>query len=123
VKGRPLRFRTRVRSSERLGERDVAVLRDDGGDFRRDLPKRGAILILPQQREHFAAKSSDLSVGKYGFEAVADLGPVLMVVHRDENHDAAIVVFRSIGRSVGAFGSDAPFFEEEIGEVRGGVSL
>ena len=113
VKGRLLRLLGGWRSGEGLGERDFAVLGDYVRDFGSDLPERSAVLILPQQREHFAAKAADFAVRQNRLESVADFGPVLVIADSHEDHDAAVF----------AFGTDAPFLEETIGEVGGGAAF
>ena len=49
------------RGGGRLSQRDAAILGDHVCNFGSDLKSGGAILILAQQRKHFASKAADFA--------------------------------------------------------------
>jgi hypothetical protein len=88
----------RVRAGLRQGgslraERDVCVVCDGLGDALRNKEHCVAGAILAKQRNHLATEAADFAIGKNRFEAVADFGPILVVVSGEENQDAAIISF------------------------------
>ncbi len=91
----------------RTGEGDAGVLRDDVGDAARDEEESGVVISLAEDGDGFAAEAADFAVGENSFEAVADLGPIFVVVGGVENEDAAADLL----------GADAPFCGEGVGVV------
>ena len=68
----------------------------------------GAVVIaLAQQGNHTASETAHLAVRKDGFEPIADLGPVLVVVRGEQDHHA----------TVRPLVPHAPLLEKVIGEV------
>ena len=94
-------------------QRDVAVLRNHGGDLAYHLPQGGAVVALAQPRHHVAPETAHLAVRKNGLESVADLGPVLVVADGHEDHYAP----------VRALVTHPPFLKQVIGEVLHGVAI
>jgi len=91
----------------RAGEGDAGVLRDDVGDAARDEEESGIVISLAEDGDRFATEAADFAVGENAFEAIADLGPILVVVGGVKDEDAAADLF----------GADAPF----CGEIEGVV--
>ncbi len=100
------RFRFRL-WCRRHSQGYAAILCNRGGNLGGYLQKRGAILILPQKRQHLPAEAAYLAIGKNGLKAVPNFGPVLMFAYREQHHDAAVFAFRS----------NAPFLEEPVGKI------
>src|SRR5581483_8345657 len=75
---------------------------DDICDSRGHQPYASVIVVLSEERDCLAAEPSDLAIRKDGFESVADLGPVFVVLDRNEDEDATI-------RSLAA---NTPLFEQ-----------
>lgn len=84
-----------------MGEGNTTILGDCSGDLRRNLYERRTILVLPEERQHLTAETTHFAVRQNRFQAVSDLGPILVVVHRKQHHHATIF----------AFGPYAPFLE------------
>ena len=91
----------------RAGEGDAGVLGDDVGDAAGDEEESGVVVILAEDGDGFAAEGADFAVGEDAFEAVADLGPIFVVVGGVEDEDAAADLL----------GADAPFCGESVGVV------
>lgn len=101
------------RSRRTLIQRDAAIRGNRRRDLRRDLEERRAILALPQKRQHVPSEAAHLPVRQNRLEPVPDFGPVLMIVHRQQNHHAAVLALRPY----------APFLEEPIGKILSGVAF
>ena len=83
----------------RAAERDAAILRDHIRDAAGEQRHACVVVSLTEIRDHLAAEAADFAVGQDGFQTVADLRPVFVVVHCEENQDAAGSLLRT----------DAPF--------------
>jgi hypothetical protein len=88
---------------------DSAVLGDNLGDPARCLNKRTAVIVGAKPRNHFAAEASHFAIGQDGLKSVTDLNPVLVIIHGEQNHDAAVI----------ALVADSPAFEEPIRKIGG----
>ena len=86
---------------------NVAVLRNHLRDLAHHLQDGAVVIALAQQGNHVASETAHLAVRKDGFEAVADLGPVLVIVRGEQDHHAA----------VRPLVPHAPLLEKVIGEV------
>ena len=86
---------------------NVAVLRNHLRDLAHHLHDGAVVVALAQQRNHAASEAAHLAVRKDGFEAVADLGPVLVIVRGQQDHHA----------TVRPLVPHAPLLEKVIGEV------
>jgi len=86
---------------------DVTVLRNHPGDLAHHLPKGAVVVTLAQQRNHVAPETTHLAVRKNGLQAVADLGPVLVVTDGKQNHHSPVCPLVP----------DAPLLKKVIGEV------
>ena len=69
---------------------NVAVLRDHLRDLAHHLHDGVVVVALAQQRNHAASETAHLAVRKDGFEAVADLGPVLVIISGKQDHHATV---------------------------------
>ena len=76
--------------SLRVGELNTGILRDyvryAGGDQR----DRAVVVALLEKRDGLASEAADFSVGKNALQTVADCCPVLSILNRIQNEDAAI---------------------------------
>ena len=70
-------------------------------------------MALAQKRQHVAPKAADFSVRQNRFEPVSDFCPVLMIVHRQQHHHAAVL----------ALGPHAPLLEELVGKILNAVAF
>ena len=86
---------------------NVAVLRNHLRDLAHHLHDGAVVVALAQQRNHAASETAHLAVRKDGFEAVANLGPVLVIIRGQQDHHAA----------VRPLVPHAPLLEKVIGEV------
>ena len=86
---------------------NVAVLRDHLRDLAHHLHDGVVVIALAQQGNHAASETAHLAVRKDGFEAVADLGPVLVIISGKQDHHA----------SVRPLVSHAPLLKKVTGEV------
>ncbi len=68
---------------------------------------------MAEDGDGFAAEAADFAVGEDGFEAVADLGEIFVIVDGVEDEDAA----------AGLLGADAPFGGEIEGVVEDGLAV
>src|SRR5271156_1876888 len=73
----------------RAAERDAAILSDYVGDAAGQQRHGCVVIPLPEIWDRFAAKAADFTVGQDGFQAVADLRPVFVIVHGQEYENAA----------------------------------
>ena len=62
---------------------------------------RAVVVVLPEQRDSFAAKTSDFAIGQDRFQPVADFDAVFPVLHRQEDQNAV----------VGGLAADAPLLK------------
>jgi len=88
-------------------------LGDDVGDPAGHQQKCGVVVVLAEDGDGFAAEAAYLAVGKDGFEAVANLGPIFVVVDGEEDEDAAI----------GLFGTYVPLSRQVEGVVLDGLTV
>ncbi len=86
---------------------NVAVLRDHLRDLAHHFDDGVVVVALAQQRNHAASELAHLAVRKDGFEAVADLGPVLVIIRGKQEHYA----------TVRPLVPHAPLLKKVIGEV------
>ena len=96
-----------------MHQRNSTILRNDAGDLRGDLQNGRAILVLAQERHHISAKPADFAIRQNRLQAVAHLGPILMVVHSEQNHHATVL----------ALWSDAPLSKKPVREILHRVAL
>jgi hypothetical protein len=96
-----------------LRQRNSTILRNDAGDLRDDLQRGRSKLVLAQEWHHISAEAANLAIRQNGLQTVAHLGPVLMVVHGEQNHHAAIL----------ALWSDAPLTKKPVSEILRGVAF
>ncbi len=64
-------------------------------------------MTLPEQWEHASAETADLAIRQYRFESISDFRPVLVLIYREQNHNTAVLAFRS----------HTPFLEETIRKI------
>ena len=95
------------------GEGDAGVLGDDVGDAAGDEEESGVVISLAQDGDGFATEAADFAVGEDAFEAVADLGPIFVVVGGVEDENAAADLL----------GPDTPFCGERVGVIKGGLAV
>ena len=95
------------------GERDARVLGDDVGDATRNKEESGVVVSLAEDGDGFTAEAADFAVGEDAFEAVADLGPIFVIVGGVEDEDAATDLL----------GADSPFCGEVVGIVEDGLAV
>ncbi len=72
------------------GQLNAGVLRDDVGDSRSHQRDGAVVVILPQQRDRFAAKASDLAIGQDRLQPVADFDAVFAVLHRQQDQHSVV---------------------------------
>ena len=96
-----------------LQQRDSTILRNDAGDLRGELQNGRAILVLAQERHHIPAEAADCAIRQNRFQTVAHLGPILMVVHSEQNHHTTVL----------ALWSDAPLTKKPVSEILHGVAF
>jgi len=72
------------------GQLDAGILRDDVGDPCSHQRYGAVVVILPQQRDRFAAKASDLAIRQDRFQPVADFDAVFVVLHRQQDQDSVV---------------------------------
>ena len=83
----------------RAAEGDAAILRDYIRDAAGEQRYTCIVVSLTEIRDHLAAEAADFAVGEDGFQTVADLRPIFVIIYGEENQDAA----------GGLLGTDAPF--------------
>jgi len=86
---------------------NVAVLRNHLCDLARHLQDGAVVVALAQQRNHIASEAAHLAVRKDGFEAVADLRVVPVIISGKQDHHA----------TVRPLVPDTPLLKKVIGEV------
>ena len=95
-----------------LCESDSAVLRDHIRNALREQKESATVIILLEQRNHFAAKAAHFAVRQDWLEAVADRNEIFVVVGSEQNQDSAIFLFGTdspllgqVYRVIGGFGA------------------
>ncbi len=90
---------------------DARIFCDDLSDVLGSQRDRRIVIALAQIRHHFAADRSDFTVGQNSFQAVSDFKPVMVVVGRNQEKQAA----------VGTLRPHLPLFFQPHGEIVNGV--
>ena len=85
----------------------MAVLGNHLRDLAHHLQNGAVVIALAQQGNHSASETANLAVRKDGFEPIADLSPVFVVVSGEQDHHA----------TVRPLVAHAPLLEKVIGKV------